>query len=135
MPGDDAPDIGQPDPGAFELAGAVEPLEHAKKLVHVLHVEAGAVITDKNNGLIRVVVGAADRNLGLIALTGVFDGIADQVDQHLPQHRRIALHRGQRPNRPRDIPAFRILPQVVQYVFGELVKVDGGEVQLRTAHP
>src|SRR5262245_31270241 len=38
---------GQAHAGAFEILGAVQPLEDAEQLVGVLHVEAGAIVADK----------------------------------------------------------------------------------------
>src|SRR6185503_12821207 len=41
---DDAPDDRKPDACTLELVGGVQALEHAKQLVHVLHVEADAIV-------------------------------------------------------------------------------------------
>jgi len=38
----------QPDSRAFEIFSAMQPLENLKELVHVLHVEAHAIVTDEN---------------------------------------------------------------------------------------
>src|SRR5436853_416569 len=72
--GNDAPDVGQSDAGALELARAVEPLKHSEELVGILHVEAGAVIANKDHDLILHGPVASDFNGGALAGAGVLHG-------------------------------------------------------------
>jgi hypothetical protein len=51
MPVDDAPDIGQPDAGALEIRGPVEPLKHPEELVSVTRVETYPVVPHVNDVL------------------------------------------------------------------------------------
>ena len=43
----------QPNPGALEVLGAMQPLEHAEQLVGVLHAEADAVVADEDHRMRR----------------------------------------------------------------------------------
>src|SRR3712207_6852804 len=45
----DTPDGGQPDAGALELLHVVQPLEHPKEFVYVLHIESDAVVPDEEH--------------------------------------------------------------------------------------
>ena len=47
----DAAHVGEPDTGALEFVATVEPLEDAEQLVHVLHVEADAVVANEHHRL------------------------------------------------------------------------------------
>src|SRR5437899_11463424 len=89
-------DICQPDAGALKLARAVEPLEHSETLIHVLHVEAGAVIANEHHDLlfIEVAGGAADFVPGFFPHAGAFRSFGSQIYQNLPHHGRIAAKSG-----------------------------------------
>ncbi len=63
LPEHDALHGGQPDAGARELVGAVQPLEGAEQLVGVLHVEPHTVIAHEEHAL-PVLFLAAELDLG-----------------------------------------------------------------------
>src|SRR5689334_12347616 len=44
VPLDDAADVGQADAGSLEVFHTVQALEYAEQLVHVVHVETGAIV-------------------------------------------------------------------------------------------
>src|SRR5215212_9497881 len=54
---DNTPDGGQPDAGALELLHAMQPLEHPKEFIYVLHIESHAVVADEVDGLVPVALG------------------------------------------------------------------------------
>src|SRR5450755_653524 len=81
---DDAPDAGQADAGAGELAGAVQPLERLEQLADVGRVEAGPVIAHVTaDG--RVAGGCGpELDGGAVAAGGELPGVFEQVVQHGP---------------------------------------------------
>lgn len=78
MPGDDALYGGEADTGSFEFAGRVQPLEDAKELAGVGHVETGAVVA---NEVDRPALLPVDTELdpGRRLLARELPGIAQQV--------------------------------------------------------
>ena len=86
----DALTQGQPNPGAFKLILAMQPLEHPEQLVGVGHVEAGAVVLDAVDRFAPYRL-PRHRDVGYGAIARELDRIADQVDPHLPQHGGIAF--------------------------------------------
>ena len=46
---DDALHDREADAGTFEILRAMQPLEHAEELVGVSHIEAGAIVADKDD--------------------------------------------------------------------------------------
>ena len=48
---DDATNISQPDARTFKLRAAMQPLKYAEKLVHILHVEAHAIVPNGKYGV------------------------------------------------------------------------------------
>src|SRR3712207_4752872 len=77
----DTPDGGQPDAGALELLHVVQPLEHAKELVYVLHLESDAVVSDKEYGLVPDAF-STYLYYGLLAGARVLDGVGEEVFYH-----------------------------------------------------
>src|SRR5688572_27142981 len=59
---DDPANVRQADACPLELIGGVQALKHPKQLVHVLHVEADAVVADPERDLARLLL-AADADL------------------------------------------------------------------------
>jgi hypothetical protein len=51
MPGDDSPDIGLANAGAFKFIHPVQVLKHTKEFVGVGHIKAHPVIPNKDDGL------------------------------------------------------------------------------------
>ena len=98
----DPPHIGQADAGPLELLDAVQALKHAKQLVDVPHVEADAVVADKEHALIRFAP-AADLNFGCRARPCILDRVGDQVAEGKPEHRGVALNIRKRPDLPGDV--------------------------------
>src|ERR1700693_610678 len=80
---DDALHRGQPYPGAFKVFGTMKPLEHAKKLIGILHAETHTVITNKYRAA-PVVLTLAHLNDGALPRSGELDGVGEQVGEHLP---------------------------------------------------
>jgi len=91
---DDALDYGEPDPCAFKLINAVQPLEHAEDLVHILHVEPDAVVFNIINVLI-FFSPSAKFYMRSACVTGEFDSIGQKVYEDLPDQRFIG-QRGRR---------------------------------------
>src|SRR5690348_7558906 len=84
---------GHPHSPPLEILRSVQPLEHSKELVGILHVETGPVVPHKIDASIRRVCSAttADLNSSDFALAGELEGIGEQVDIDLAQQRRIGL--------------------------------------------
>ena len=90
----DALHQGQADAGALVIFHRMQALEDAKQLVGVLHVEADAVIADEIDGF-AVLPLAADFDAGRIALAGVLQRIAEQVEPGLFEQVAVCQARGQ----------------------------------------
>src|SRR5215813_1653171 len=88
--GDDTLHGGEPDSGALEHFGAVEPLEHAEQLRYVPHIEPDAIVPHEDDDLLLIAVGAADLDLGLRARARELDGVGEEIDEDEPQHRAVA---------------------------------------------
>src|SRR5215470_4300765 len=67
----------QPDPGAGEIGGGVEPLERPEELVRVRHVEADAVVADEE----MPILGAAELDVADRLLPGELPGVLEKVGQ------------------------------------------------------
>src|SRR5207248_630785 len=89
VPVDDAPHIGQADANAIEFLGPVQALEHAKQLAGILHIETGPVVLDRKLPALLRAAGAANLNAGPAARARVLQGIGDQIDPDLPEHRTV----------------------------------------------
>jgi hypothetical protein len=59
MPSNNPPDVGQTNPGPFELPGAVQPLD-VKELIRILHVELHCVVPDEHYALFPFLIQARD---------------------------------------------------------------------------
>src|SRR5688572_204237 len=71
----------QTDPGARVLFARVQPLKDAEDPIRILRRNANAVITDRNEPFIPLVL---DANVNPRSpLTAILDGVADQVLKHL----------------------------------------------------
>jgi len=70
MPLNNTADIGQPNAGALEFMGAVEPLKDAKELIDILHIEADAVIANEDHCFAAPGGSTADFDFGLGATAG-----------------------------------------------------------------
>src|SRR5690606_28227121 len=91
-------------PRALELLRAMQALEHTEKLVRIAHVESGAIVADEHYHPPVLLTGNANLNLRGIAPPRVLHGIADEIAEHLPQHRGVADHGWQRGEFPDDVP-------------------------------
>ena len=78
MPLDNSLDIGQPDPVAFKLILRVQPLEHSKELVGLLHVESNAIVPHKDDDCTFLHLGA-NLDFRRRAIAAEFDGVGEQV--------------------------------------------------------
>src|SRR5207245_4813676 len=133
----DALDIRQTDAGALKLARAVEPLEHSEKLIHVLHVEAGAVIANEDHDLLFIGVagGAADFDPGFFARADVFHSVGYQIHQHLPQHGRIAAHSAQHADYPGEAPPQSVVCHIAQDTLDDLIEINSSHPRFDSSHP
>src|SRR5215216_2222131 len=79
----------QPNTGSFEFIFAVQALEHAKQLVHILDVKTCAVIADTIDQL-TVAALHSHFDHSPFPLGRKLDRIGKQIDPHLVDERRIA---------------------------------------------
>src|SRR5271166_2165022 len=108
-------------PGALKLFRQMQTLKYPKQFIDILHVEAGAIIPHENLDLI-VGVHASDLDFGSISHPGEFDRIGDKVGDHQPQHGTVTVTHGKRIDPPHDISLPRVLPDLRDDLFDELVK-------------
>src|SRR5215212_9849162 len=104
---DNTPDGGQPDAGALELLHAMQPLEHPKKLIYVLHFEANPVVADEVDGLV-LLYSTADLDLGSLAGARVLEGVGEEVLPDQVQQRRVPANLRQFFDPPIDVPPVRV---------------------------
>src|SRR5438552_786939 len=97
----DAPDIGQTNAGAFKLVRTVEALEDAEQLVDVTHIKPDTVITDEESDFVSGGIGA-NFNSCHRAGPGIFEGVVDEVEEHLAKHIQVGVHLGEVANGPFD---------------------------------
>lgn len=105
MPLDNPPHISQPNPGAFKFINPVQTLKDAKELVGISHVKTDAVIADKKDPLGLLARLTTDFDFRLRTASGKFQGIREEVDQHLAQHRPVAGDDGEVHDTPVNGPA------------------------------
>nr|WP_231497464.1 hypothetical protein [Methylibium sp. T29-B] len=74
----DAPHRRQADPGAGEIAAAVQSLEHAEQPIDEAHVETGAVVGHAKRTVLAF-DHAAQFDPGNVAMGAVFPGVAQQI--------------------------------------------------------
>ncbi len=123
----------QTDAGALELLGAVEPLEDAKQLVRVLHLESRTVVPDKVRQLARA-GGTADLDRRLGARARELPGVADEVRQDLPDEGAVGEGRRQGRDRDRDVALRLEAPQVFDHRLRHGGHVDAGLLQVAPPH-
>ena len=82
----------QANAGAFELAGAVQALEHAEQLVLKLGVEANAVVGHLERPMRGVVLLPAQGDAGFGAGAAVLQRVGQQITPDLAQQHRVAVH-------------------------------------------
>jgi len=131
----DALDNGQADAGAFEFIAAVQALKDTEQLVGILHVEAGAVVAHKYDGLRVASRLTADPYLRLRALASELQGIRDQIDQHYSQHGVIADNDRQLRDAPFDGSARCFRFEFTDDLLNQRPKVDKRISHLPTPHP
>src|SRR6266550_3208270 len=85
---------------AFKLFSPVKPLEYAKQLIDVLHLETDSIVSNENDDLIFFSIGASDLNLGLLAFAREFNSVGNEINQGESQHRTVSIQIGQCPNSP-----------------------------------
>ena len=96
MSPDDALDQGQTVPRSLELVLGVQPLEDTEELMRESVVESDAVVLDVV--VVKSLLSrAADLYRRCLALARELHGVGEQVEPHLPQHRRITVGDRQRP--------------------------------------
>ena len=116
-----AADIRQADAGAFKFVGAMQALEHTEQFVRISHVKPDTVVANEHHRLLGRLAGTAGVNLGRVARACVLHGVAQQVDQHLAQHGRIAFDFWQAAVFPNDVAASNVLFQAVDCLLNELL--------------
>ena len=82
--------IRQTDTRALKPIRCVQPLEYTKKLVGVLHVESSAIVADIKFQLGGKIF-APHPNFSVLAFTGIFDRIGQQIPEHLHNQAAITL--------------------------------------------
>ena len=98
---------GQSNACAFKVFSTVQTLKHSEQFVHILHVETNAVITNEDGQLI-VDLNLPHFNQGFVARSGVFDGVGEQIGEHLPHQTGITRHGRQIAYSPFDLSALRL---------------------------
>ena len=68
--------------GPLKVFGAMETLEHAEQLACILFVEASAIIPNEDHRH-ALVLDLADFDDSDFAFAGIFDGIRNQIREHL----------------------------------------------------
>src|SRR5688500_2288723 len=76
--------------GAGELAGAVQPLEHAEELPLVARIETRSIVAHEEDMLLFVADGA-DLDHRLLPAGGELERVGEQVRPHLREQRAVAL--------------------------------------------
>jgi hypothetical protein len=94
----------------FKFIRRVQPLEHSKQLVYILHIKTHSIVPNEYYQLISVSVGASDLDLCSRARAREFDRIRNKIDQHYSQHRTVPVEIGQCPDFPRNVASLCILP-------------------------
>ena len=84
----------QPHTRPFVLIGSVKALEDAKKLIGVPHIEPCAVVPDEVDYACSPFL-AAYLNTRRLAVPGIFEGIGDQIQPHLPKYGGVTRSIGQ----------------------------------------
>src|SRR6187549_2245134 len=79
--------------GALEFTSAVEALKCLEQLVGVLHVEARTVVADRVNDVSVFIAARRNFDLGCLAQLRVLEGVAQEVEEHLLEQRRVRLAR------------------------------------------
>ena len=82
----------QPDARPLEILRPMQPLEHAKQLVGVPHVESNSVVPDEE-GALTVPCRLANLDHRDVARSGVLDRVGEQVGKHDAEETWIARHR------------------------------------------
>ena len=124
----------QTDAGALELLGAVEPLEDAKQLVGVFHLESRTVVPDEVRQLARA-GGTADLDRRLGARARELPGVADEVRQDLPDEGAVGESRRQGHDRDRHAALRLEAPQLFHRRLRQGGHVDAGLLQVASPQP
>src|SRR2546428_12958217 len=90
---------GKPDTGSFVILASVQPLEDAKQFVGILHVEAGPVVADEEDGALAGAAGfRPDFEAGVFSLARIPNRVAPQVHKHLLPQQPVNVAVTQLPN-------------------------------------
>ena len=74
----------QPDSCPFKRLRRVKPLEYAKKLIYVLHIESDSIVSNEHYHLMLFLVPASDFDFGLLSHACEFNSIRNQIDEGKP---------------------------------------------------
>ena len=80
---DDPPNSRESYSSAFKLFREMQTLKHAEQFIHVLHVEAGAIIPHEHLDFI-FPIGTANLDFGLGAHARELDRVGEKVADHQP---------------------------------------------------
>ena len=112
----------------------MQPLEDAKELVRVAHVEARAVVAHEPNVALPLLLTTNLDHRGL-ALARVFEGVRQEVQPHLAEQRRIAQARRQFADAHFDLPSYPLGAEVFEDASHEWIGMHGLFVQRRATEP
>src|SRR6266576_4643343 len=130
---DNAVDGSETDPGAFEILGAMQPLENAEQLIRVLHIEANAVIAHEHGG-IAIHFKVADLNHRTRPRPRVFDGIGKKVGENLFHQAGVAKDGWEGMNPPVNRASFGFAFEINQDIIDQRSKLGGLPFQFLAPH-
>src|ERR1700733_14140995 len=103
----------------------MQTLENAKQLVHMLHVESGAIIPDEDFDLILFFLPAAYLDFCPLSRPRELNGIGKQVHKNYPEHSAVSATDRKRADLPRNVASVRIFPKLRNDSGDQLLQVDG----------
>src|SRR5438552_2912583 len=118
----------EPNPGAFELVAAVQPLEYAEEFRAVLHVEPDAVVAN----VVRILVSAfLESDLDGRTLPGAseFESIRNQVVENLSNHCAVAKSRRKSVNLDQKVPFLVGGLNFIERALRQILHVDVGLIE------
>src|SRR4051812_9235512 len=111
----------------------MEPLENSKQLGTVTRVETDAIVAHEKSRLAPSGL-CAHLDAGFRTLAGIFQGIAKEIDEGLPERHRIRMDGGEAADFPDNFTVARFGPQSLDGMIHEGFHSDGDELQFRAAH-
>src|SRR5215469_4635465 len=109
---------------AFKLFGKMQALKDAKQLVHISHIEAGAIVPHEDLDLTLIPVGRTDLNFCQAPHPREFDRIGNEIDDYQFQHGTVSIADRKRADRPCNVPILRLLRDLRNDLADELLQID-----------